>query len=144
MKENESINKNFSREKNSNDENQKEIVKTSFFHKAIPIMPKYLAIICCILNIVIPGLGNIQNNEKILNCSKNKGTLISSFSIFCCAKHKCETNLKAFLINFFAFILQLCSAVILIGWVWSIKYGILFVHLSSRKNIFKFFFLIFL
>lgn len=28
-----------------------------FFHKAIPIMPKPLAITCCFLNIFVPGLG---------------------------------------------------------------------------------------
>lgn len=58
MKETESNIKDISR----GQENEKEIVKTRFFHKAIPIMPKYLAVICCILNIFIPGLGNIINN----------------------------------------------------------------------------------
>lgn len=28
--------------------------------------------------------------------------------------------------------LQLCSAIVIFGWVWSIKYGLLFIHLSGR------------
>jgi hypothetical protein len=31
--------------------------KPGFFRKAIPVMPKPLAIICCLLNILVPGLG---------------------------------------------------------------------------------------
>ena len=31
--------------------------KPGFFRKAIPVMPKPLAILCCLLNILIPGLG---------------------------------------------------------------------------------------
>lgn len=64
MKENEISVNDISREKKSNEENEKNEVKSSFFHKAIPFMPKYLAIICCILNILIPGFGNIFNNLK--------------------------------------------------------------------------------
>ncbi|CAF0771115.1 unnamed protein product [Brachionus calyciflorus] len=104
--------------KSQRPESNDDVVKSGFFRRAIPIMPKYLAILCCILNILFPGLG----------------TFISSFTIFCCASHKCDTNLKAFLTNFLAFILQLCSAIILIGWVWSIKYGLLFVHLSDQSE----------
>ena len=32
--------------------------KPGFFRRAIPIMPKPLAIVCCFLNILIPGIGN--------------------------------------------------------------------------------------
>lgn len=31
--------------------------KPGFFRKAIPIMPKPLAVLCCIFNIFFPGLG---------------------------------------------------------------------------------------
>lgn len=86
-----------------------------FFRKAIPVMPRPLAVICCFINILLPGLG----------------TFISSFSVFLCAKHNYDTNLKAFLVNFLAFFLQLCSAIIIFGWIWSIKYGLLFIQLSS-------------
>lgn len=35
--------------------------ETGFFRKAIPVMPKPLAIICCLLNIIFPGLGKPIN-----------------------------------------------------------------------------------
>jgi hypothetical protein len=89
-----------------------------FFRKAMPVMPKPLAIICCLFNILFPGLG----------------TLISSLSVFVCASHGYDTNLKAFLVNFLAFLLQLCSAIIIFGWIWSIKYGLLFIQLASKSN----------
>jgi hypothetical protein len=87
-----------------------------FFRKAMPVMPKPLAIACCLLNILFPGLG----------------TLISSVSVFVCATHGYDTNVKAFLVNFLAFLLQLCSAIIIFGWIWSIKYGLLFIQLASN------------
>jgi hypothetical protein len=31
-----------------------------------------------------------------------------------------------------AFILQMSSAIIIFGWIWSIKYGVTFVHLASK------------
>ena len=46
-----------------NDENKLK----GFFMKAIPIMPKPLAIICLLLNILIPGLGMSVLNLLIIN-----------------------------------------------------------------------------
>ena len=34
-----------------------------FFRKAIPVMPRALAIICCIFNIFFPGLGKYLNKK---------------------------------------------------------------------------------
>lgn len=43
--------------KKSIDEEEDLKSRCSFFHNAIPIMPKSLAIACCIMNILFPGLG---------------------------------------------------------------------------------------
>ena len=42
------------KDESSHEENSK---TGGFFRKAIPIMPKPLAILCCLFNIFIPGFG---------------------------------------------------------------------------------------
>jgi hypothetical protein len=108
-----------------------------FFRKAIPIMPKPLAILCCLFNIFIPGFGKffpLKFFLRILIFHMNTGTLISAFSVFCCAKHGYNSNIKSLLVNLLAFFLQLITAIVIFGWIWSIKYGLLFVNLSSKTN----------
>lgn len=92
-----------------------------FFRKAIPTMPRVFAIFCCILNILIPGFG----------------TFLSLFSIICCSStHQYDKNYKACLINILASILQLSSSIVIFGWIWSIRHGIMFIHLSGKIAIF--------
>ena len=103
-------------ERKSSRSNESLTSEQGFFRKALPVMPKPLAVVCCVFNILFPGLG----------------TFISSLSVFFCATHGYDTNMKAFLVNFLAFVMQLCSAIIIFGWIWSIKYGLLFIQLSSK------------
>lgn len=51
-------------EKNNDDDDDDLKSRCGFFRKAIPIMPKSLAIVCCILNILFPGLGK-QHAEVV-------------------------------------------------------------------------------
>lgn len=67
MKESEISGNDVSNEKKKIYQNENDGAKTSFFHRSIPIMPKSLAIVCCILNIIIPGFGNIFKKRKIKN-----------------------------------------------------------------------------
>ncbi|CAF3750190.1 unnamed protein product [Rotaria sp. Silwood1] len=85
------------------------------FRRAVPHMPRALACICFILNLVLPGTG----------------TLISAFAVFCCGKHDYEKNIVAFFYNILAAILQSATIFLLVGWIWSIRWGILFVQLSG-------------
>ncbi len=63
------------------------------------------------------------------------GTLISAFAVFCCGKHDYEKNIVAFFYNLLAGILQSATIFLLVGWIWSIRWGILFVQLSGMiKN----------
>jgi hypothetical protein len=63
------------------------------------------------------------------------GTLISAFAVFCCGKHDYEKNIVAFFYNLIAAISQSATIFLLVGWIWSIRWGILFVQLSGRiKN----------
>ncbi|CAF1179888.1 unnamed protein product [Adineta ricciae] len=92
--------------------------KQGMFRRAVPQMPRVLAFICFALNLVLPGTG----------------TLVSAFAVFCCGKHDYEKNIVAFFYNILAAILQISTIFLLVGWIWSIRWGILFVQLSSNKN----------
>jgi hypothetical protein len=62
------------------------------------------------------------------------GTLISAFAVFCCGKHDYEKNIVAFFYNLIAAISQSATIFLLVGWIWSIRWGILFVQLSGRMK----------
>ena len=49
-------------------QNKKDYNNFNCFRKSIPIMPRMLAIICCIFNIIFPGLGKfyIKIIKKII------------------------------------------------------------------------------
>lgn len=59
------------------------------------------------------------------------GTLISAFAVFCCGKHDYEKNIVACLYNLLAAILQGATIILLVGWIWSVRWGILFIELSG-------------
>lgn len=59
------------------------------------------------------------------------GTLISAFAVFCCGKHGYEKNIVACLYNLLAAILQSATILLLVGWIWSVRWGILFIQLSG-------------
>ncbi|XP_064622890.1 uncharacterized protein LOC135485086 [Lineus longissimus] len=85
----------------------------------IPIMPKSAAIVCFLLNILVPGLG----------------TFFSAFSLMCCGRTRpIGTDiLSCFMNNCWAGLLQLLSTpVLLVGWIWSIIWGLVFLELSAK------------
>ncbi|XP_033110545.1 protein stum homolog [Anneissia japonica] len=88
--------------------------KQSAFRLAVPCMPMPLAIVCCLLNIVGPGLG----------------TFISAFTVFCCGYTE-TTPYKAFLWNVLAAFFQIITFPVVVGWIWSILWGMTFVTLSA-------------
>jgi len=59
------------------------------------------------------------------------GTLISAFAVFCCGKHDYEKNIVACFYNLLAAILQSATIFLLVGWIWSVRWGILFIQLSG-------------
>ncbi|XP_072027704.1 protein stum homolog [Amphiura filiformis] len=89
--------------------------KHGSFRSAVPCMPFPMAIICCLLNIFTPGLG----------------TFISAFTVFCCGFTE-TTPCKAFFWNLFAAILQAITFIFIVGWIWSISWGMTFVTLSDE------------
>lgn len=88
-------------------------------HRAIPSMPLPLAIIACILNIILPGTG----------------TLLSAFSVFCCGTTtRINRPVVACLLNILSALLQLATFLLIVGWVWSITWGMAFVQLAYEQR----------
>jgi hypothetical protein len=87
-------------------------------YNAIPRMPLPLAVTLCIFNIVIPGLG----------------TFISSWTCLCGCKTKLGKPAKAFGLNMLSAILQMVSFVVIVGWVWSIIWGMNFVQIATQSE----------
>ncbi|GMT14377.1 hypothetical protein PFISCL1PPCAC_5674, partial [Pristionchus fissidentatus] len=82
------------------------------FRRSIPSMPLSLAVTCFCANIVLPGFG----------------TLISAFSLISCA----DGSYSGVLINILCAFLQLLTAPLIIGIVWSWHWGILFIQLARQ------------
>lgn len=87
---------------------------------AVPAMPMPLAILCCILNFLVPGLG----------------TILAGFSVCCCARNEDMSGcsrLGSCCISFAIGILQLFTvALLLLGWVWSCMWGVFFIGMSTE------------
>ncbi|CAF3953922.1 unnamed protein product [Rotaria magnacalcarata] len=92
--------------------------KPGMFRQAVPQMPLALACFCFVLNLILPGTG----------------TLITAFAVFCCGKHGYEKNIVACLYNLLAAILQSATIFLLVGWIWSVRWGILFIQLAGIIN----------
>ncbi|VDL76270.1 unnamed protein product [Nippostrongylus brasiliensis] len=86
------------------------------FRRAIPCMPIVLAGLCCFFNVFIPGLG----------------TLIAAFSVWCCSDPRSESRWKSFGTNSLAALLQLLTCPVIVGFVWSIIWGVLFIQIARK------------
>ncbi|XP_072306275.1 protein stum homolog [Eucyclogobius newberryi] len=86
---------------------------------AIPTMPFPLAVICLFLNTFIPGLG----------------TFISAFTVLCGARSDLISERGkccVFWLNVAAALIQILTAVIMVGWIMSIFWGMDMVILASQ------------
>ncbi|VDD91960.1 unnamed protein product [Enterobius vermicularis] len=97
-------------------ENKMKFGSTVIFHvgafrRAIPVMPMILSGLCCLLNIFIPG----------------SGTLLCSFSVLCCAKIENCSKLYSFSMNLLAALIQFVTFPLVVGCVWSVYWGVLFI-----------------
>ncbi|XP_046364271.2 triadin-like [Haliotis rufescens] len=103
------------------DEKQKSVVANndSWIRSAIPFMPLSLAILCLLLNIVVPGTG----------------TMLSGFAILCCGKSRVSTKDDhvpiTVCVNVWVGVAQLFTVTfMLVGWFWSVAWGIKMIILS--------------
>ncbi|TMS12051.1 protein stum homolog [Larimichthys crocea] len=84
---------------------------------AIPTMPFPMAVICLFLNTFIPGLG----------------TFISAFTVLCGARSELISERGVccvFWLNVAAALIQILTAVIMVGWIMSIFWGMDMVILA--------------
>uniref|UniRef100_A0A7E4UVX5 Protein stum homolog n=1 Tax=Panagrellus redivivus TaxID=6233 RepID=A0A7E4UVX5_PANRE len=88
------------------------------FRKSIPCMNTSTAVFCCIVNFLLPGVG----------------TIIASFST--CSEETCfesdSPRVVLMYMNIITGMLQLMLAPLLIGYIWSILWGITFIQLSKQ------------
>jgi len=91
----------------------------SAMRKAIPQMPVWLAVICLILNIFVPGFG----------------TIVAGFCVFApCTNVGADNvdNVATFCVNFFVGAAQLLTCwIFFLGWIWSILWGVAFMAMSG-------------
>jgi len=87
----------------------------------IPVMPLWLSVILLIVNIFLPGIGTIIAGFCVLCSCCDAGPGSSSRFASLCA-------------NFWIGLLQLVTALFLIGWIWAIFWGILFVTQSMDRG----------
>lgn len=87
---------------------------------AVPAMPMPLAILCCVLNFLIPGLG----------------TILAGFSVCCCSRNEdmsTGSRVGSFCISFAIGLLQLLTTLLLLlGWIWSCVWGVFFLGMSAE------------
>ncbi|XP_060596834.1 protein stum homolog isoform X2 [Ruditapes philippinarum] len=83
---------------------------------SIPKLPISAAVTFCLLNIVLPGVG----------------TFISAFTVLCGAPTALNKRTAAFLFNLLSAFLQMITFIIIVGWVWSILWGMNMVTLAMN------------
>ncbi|KAH3898209.1 hypothetical protein DPMN_022430 [Dreissena polymorpha] len=96
----------------------------SWIRVAIPFLPLGVAVVCLLMNIVLPG----------------SGTILSGICIFCCATPRipskydqdsaavCCVNVLVGMAQFFT------TTFLLVGWFWGVSWGIKMIHLSLQRR----------
>ncbi|KAI1287336.1 Protein stum -like protein [Halotydeus destructor] len=90
------------------------------FRRSVPSMPMCIAVLLCVLNCILPGLGTFLASMTIpLGCKTEYGR---------------DKWTRAFIICLITAIIQTATALFVLGWVWSIMWGINFVKHSAREQ----------
>ncbi|XP_053568771.1 protein stum homolog [Bombina bombina] len=98
--------------------------KKGTLRAAIPYMPFPVAVICLFLNTFVPGLG----------------TFVSAFTVLCGARtdlpdrHMC----CVFWLNIAAALIQILTAIVMVGWIMSIFWGMDMVIMASKWKLYHF------
>lgn len=107
---------------------------------AIPTMPFPLAVICLFLNTFIPGLvlcwqvsQSATLESLLIHSTLADGTFISAFTVLCGARSDLVSERGkccVFWLNVAAALIQIVTAVIMVGWIMSIFWGMDMVILA--------------
>ncbi|XP_013379075.1 uncharacterized protein LOC106150685 [Lingula anatina] len=95
----------------------------TYIKSAIPCLPLGLALLFCFLNIILPGIG----------------TMLSGFAILCCGEPrinaKDDRKSATLCCNVFVGAAQMMTITfLLVGWFWSVSWGISMVALAVAKR----------
>ena len=67
-----------------------------------------------------------------LSLPRVSGTLLSAPTSFCCATRH-TSRVRAFFYNLLATALQMLTFLVIVGWIWSIRWGIIMVQLARES-----------
>ena len=82
-----------------------------------------------------------RKNRSIMLCCVNiimmsiTGTVISAFAALCGAPTIIKTKVNAFLLNLLSAFLQMITFLVIVGWVWSILWGMNMVQMARKFHI---------
>ena len=88
-------------------------------------------------------------SERIEKCHlKRVGTMLSGLSAFCCGKSRMPSRenkaMSVFCVNLMVGTMQFCTVTFfLVGWAWSLVWGIYMIILAGKKSNGYIFFLLF-
>ena len=72
-------------------------------------------------------------------CCTGAGTLVSSFMVLCCGSTtRSASRGRAFALNLLVAFLQFATFIFIVGWVWSITWGMAFVQLARQYPSFSY------
>ncbi|XP_072907611.1 protein SPEC3-like [Hemitrygon akajei] len=101
-------------------------MKSTKITTAIPYMSRPMAVTCLLLNIIVPGTGTILAGFTLVCCS-DPGTPTGSRSS--------DERLALFCLNVWVGVSQLFTVpFLLVGWLWSIVWGIMMINLSYEQT----------
>ncbi|XP_075263912.1 protein stum homolog isoform X2 [Convolutriloba macropyga] len=100
--------------------------RKSFYGHRVPILPFELAVLCCVLNVILPGIGTITS-----------AILLLTIPYMSCRSYSCSPDVVEKMdgnppIIIFIGCSQLILATCLIGWIWSIVWGGWIVQLACK------------
>ena len=116
----------------------KDDVFAIYFKQSIP------GFLCCVPTIFSSGFKDKSVASSILdyfnvsltNCNvcflSITGTAISAFAALCGAPTMIKRKVKAFLLNLLSAFLQMVTFLIIVGWVWSILWGMNMVQMARK------------
>jgi len=87
---------------------------------AVPALPMPVAVLCCVLNFIFPGLGTFVAGCCNLCCGKKDGMTAGQL----CAGCAVSTGI--------AFLQLLTTVLFFIGWIWSCIWGVTFIGWSAN------------
>lgn len=118
----------------------------SMMRAAVPVLKIPFAWICLFLNVFIPGLGKSYVNfyELLFNPFIQTGTILSGWLCLCFGHPRFSQSdnwrgrIGTFIINIIVGISQAFTIIFcLVGWGWSIWWGMMMVELASECHAFS-------